>query len=500
MASTNQQVVASLLFFIMVFTGIAAAGTTGLIDLGTDNGQFTNQVLDNINGELQDIEDNQGSLVDKKTFNDEGFAQQSSLSSVDSDTSKYIDLLLESRTMFGEKGVATRNLEIDLVSNQGTSVLRDIKSTNGSASIPKRPNESTGELQLNTGTTSNSVATLDSANLGRYSPGQSAQMGIGFRELEEPENGQYWQLGYFDGEDGFTFGHNSTCLYVAQYSNGDIDKSVCRSNWNGENINDSLGRGWTPRDGAIYQIDYSWYGYGAIRFSLVETKNISEANTEQVQNTIPVHVFTPEGDTSINDPIQPLRVEVGNGDTNEDYEGRLGGRQYSVFGDQSKVSRITNDGVTQETISSSDYQCLIAFTKDTGNINEATDVKYLGLQSATTSSLTQFAVFYNANLTSQGTYDNLQNTPSTETSLLSNDNCQFDSSNGENIGYAQPNGTELWNQLVLSNTDRSESPGQTQINGLNAKLPDQRNIVLAARSVDGTSTDVSANVRFTERK
>lgn len=494
----------------------------------TDNSGATEKgilsSIDKATAGINSDTDQLSNILDKSSFNNEDFAQENTLSDneintgnidtntdqiepkldkIDQSTDNFEKALIESRTLFGEIGVASRNLEIDLVSDQGTSVLRDIKTTNGSATIPQQPAAS-GELQIKTGSTPGSQATLETANLGRYSPGQPAQVGIGIRQLEIPEGGEEWKAGYFDDTDGYYFGRNSTCLYVAQLSKGDVDKTVCRENWNGQDIENQLGREWNMSDGAILQIDYSWYGYGAVRFSVVDTKNLSidDASPRDVQNTVPVHTFTPEASTSITDPIQPVRVDVQNDGSGNSYELRVGGRQYSVFGDRSKVSRISNDGVETVTVDSTDYQCLIGFKKEGTKSAANTEVQFYGVQTVSSSALTEVAVLYNANLTSQGSYTQMDNTPDEESSLLSNKNCQLDSVSGDNVGFAEPNGTEIWNQYVSGSSSRGNrvSPGKTQVNGLNAKLPTERNVVVVARSVDGTSTDVTTNVRFTERK
>lgn len=491
-----------LLFIIAVATAGFSASEVGLIGSQQDRIALGDKNISSIQQDVDSIEDRQEALLDKGTFNSQLNAQQQTFESLDGNTDNIDSTLTESRTMFGGIATATRNLEIDLVSDQGTSVLRDVKDLNGSASVPQQPAPS-GEIIVQTGTTSQSHATLETATLGRYSPGQQAQMGIGIRQLEIPEGDQYWEAGYYDGDDGYVYGRNSTCLYVKSYSNGQEEKSVCRENWNGQDIDNQLGRSWNMSDGAILQIDYSWYGYGAVRFSIVDTNNqsIEDASPLNRQNTVPVHTFTPEGETSMTDPIQPIRVDVYNGNSNENVELRVGGRQFSVFGDMSKVNRISNDGVTQQTVDTTNYECLISFTKESTESAANTEAKFYGIQAITSGALTEVAVLYNAELAGTGTYTRLQNTPDEESSLLSNRNCELADVTGESVAYAQPNGTELWNQFVSgSGTGQSSSPGSSTVNGLNAKIPPERNVVVVARSVSGTSTDVTTNVKLLERK
>lgn len=449
--------------------------------------------LDSATSSLDDIGDNQKKLLTEK------FAQEPTLSQVQSSTDIIKERELESRSMFEERLTVSRNVLIDLVSTLGTSVIRDKVTTTGSASVPQDALP-TGEIQLNTGTTADSKATLETIQQGRYTPGQSAQIGLGVRTLEAPVNSEEWRAGYFDDDSGFYFGQNSTCLYVAKKSGGTVDQKVCRSNWNGQDVNDEINREWNITDGAILQIDYAWYGYGPIRFSIVDTKDLNNIDDiRTTQKTVPVHVFTNEGSTTISDPIQPLRAEVENGATGGDYELRVGGRQYSVLGDETTTTRETNDGSYGQSVAGSTFECVVAFQKGTGFSDENTEVLFKGLEATTTGANTEFTVLTNPNLTSEN-YSPMTNTPSTESALESDTSCTFASATGQEVQFDEPNGTEITSSLIAAGGKGNAAPGGISRSDLNLELISNRPVAIGARSTDGTTVTVSALGKFVEKR
>lgn len=410
------------------------------------------------------------------------------------------DATLEAYNMLGELSVADRELEIDLLSSQGISILRDIVNVTGSASIPVMANSTSGELMLRTGSTPNSTAILDSADMGRYNPGSVGQVGVGFRTLSRPVGTQEWKVGYFDGEDGFYMGENSSCLYVALISNG-VEERVCESDWNGRNVSEVIGRDWTPNDGQILQIDYSWYGYGAIRFSLVETGDVATSRPGEVQQVVPIHTFVPINHTSVSNPIQHIRVLTRNGADGGSYEIRVGGRQYSIYGSPSSVKRIINAGDTRQSVNSSSFECVASFKRDDDNFFKSRELQFYGLDVLSDSANAEFVLLYNPNLTGSGSYENPVNTDFNETALRVNRNCTFASVSGEDVLFNSEGGLEIWSEFVAaSQQGGKESPGGGDVGDVNIKLPGGRELALAARSLDGTTTVVDTNVRFLERR
>lgn len=256
-------------------------------------------------------------------------------------------------SLFGDLVSVQRTTLIDMASSFGTSTLRDEVYTIGSGSITQNPDPTTGEIVLNTGSTADSQIDLQTAEYGRYVPGYSAQQGIGIRIPNPPtDSGSEARWGYFDGDNGFYWGYDGGRqeMFVARKSNGTETQRIYRSNWNRNDIDDYVNRPWTVSEGSIFHIDFSWYGYGIIVFTIVtQTANDSLPSSPQ-QRSIPVHAIAVENTTSTSDPNNPIRVEAQNGTNAENYDVRVGGRQFSVFGKEPTENRTTANTRTGQSI------------------------------------------------------------------------------------------------------------------------------------------------------
>ena len=246
-------------------------------------------------------------------------------------------------SLFDDTATIERRSLVDSTSSFGTSVVRDEITSTGTGSVSEDPADS-GEIELSTGTDQGSTIVLSSASYGRYTPGFSAQVGIGIRFPEIPISGEIlW--GYYDDNNGYYFGYDGEKqeLFVARIDFGIELNRVYRSNWNGENIRDALGFDWDITDGSIFQIDFSWYGYGIIVFQLVQQSANSESPSDPKQKTITLHTLAINGEATTSDPNQPIRVEADNQNSSEDIRVRIGGRQFSVFGQEPEEDRTTSD-------------------------------------------------------------------------------------------------------------------------------------------------------------
>lgn len=247
-------------------------------------------------------------------------------------------------SLFGDLATIERTGLIDISSSFGTSTVTDEISTVGSGSITQDPDPATGEIVIDPGATADSSIELRTAEFGRYTPGYSAQQGCGIRMPNPPtdaESEARW--GYFDAEDGFYWGFDGGQqeLFIARRVDGTETERVYRSNWNRNNIDDVLDREIGVQDGNIFQIDFSWYGYGIIIFSIVSQTNDTLRPDDPTQKSTTVHAITVTDRTSITDPNQPITVEAENGTAGESYEVRVGGRQFSIFGNQPTGNRNT---------------------------------------------------------------------------------------------------------------------------------------------------------------
>ncbi len=236
-------------------------------------------------------------------------------------------------SLFGELVTIERTPIIELKSMYGLSALRDIVTLLGGATVINVD----GEFRIDTTSGGTSAAILDSAERGRYIPGQVAQMGIGVRADSTAIGSQTARWGYFDLNDGFGFGVDGTGVFIFDRSDGN-ETIVRQGSWNADNMDGNGPSGLTLAisRGYVYQVVFSWYGYGTVEYRIV---SYDEATREQ--KTVVVHRIRKEGQVSVEDPNLPVRASVENNGVVNPYILCVTGREYSTYGKFVPNRRIT---------------------------------------------------------------------------------------------------------------------------------------------------------------
>tara|TARA_R110000787_G_scaffold164317_1_gene277432 strand:- start:8 stop:1267 length:1260 start_codon:yes stop_codon:yes gene_type:complete len=278
---------------------------------------------------------------------------------------------LQNETQFGEVLTASRTPIIELNSAYGTSALRDRIELIGTGSKDDvNGTITTGEVYLSTGATAGSSACVISAATGRYIPGYSAEIGIGVRLPTVPTTDQAirWGGTTQTKSDGFHYKYTSAGMAVVRRRGGVEVESVAQADWNIDKLDGTGASGYTldVTKGHIYQIEYTWYGYGAIRFQIVGT------TAGNRQRPIPVHEITigTFSGTSVTDPSLRLFVDTDNGTEAKDIDVYFGGRQYSIIGDYIPKYRYTGDTRTSTAVTTT-LTPLISFRHKTNYLNRS---------------------------------------------------------------------------------------------------------------------------------
>lgn len=258
-------------------------------------------------------------------------------------------------SQFNELRVARKSPIVELTSVYGVSDLRDVVITTGGGTVT---NDAT---EYSVSTTANGVdsAILESALRGRYEPGFAGEAGIGVRIPTAPAGTQIARWGMFDDENGAFFGSTSTNIFVA-IRRGGVDTVINQSAWNVDPLDGTGPSGATLSlaKGDIYQVVFTWYGYGVIEFRVVLPDP-----TTLAQEVITVHRFSPSGETSIVDPNQPLRAEVDNNGTATSFDLFVGGRQYNIIGKYNPTIRDTSERRTITNVVDTTLTPMISFTR-----------------------------------------------------------------------------------------------------------------------------------------
>lgn len=227
-------------------------------------------------------------------------------------------------TPFSEQKFAQRQNIIELKTGYGLSYHRDRVATSGSGTVTG----TVGSAEFVLATTANGPdkAILESAEIARYVPGTTAEMGAGIRVPAALTGSQVARWGYFDADNGFGFGQDASGLFIFVRRNG-TDEVIRRNSWNGDDILVDTARG------NIFQISFAWYGFGRVEFNWVSDDS----------GLINLHTFRSENETSIEDPNQPIRVEIDNGGTATAQTLYVAGRQFSLYGEYNPNRRITSE-------------------------------------------------------------------------------------------------------------------------------------------------------------
>lgn len=238
-------------------------------------------------------------------------------------------------SQFDELIVSQKTPIVELTSVYGLSVLRDAVTTAGGGTVT---NDAT-EYNLTNTTNGTDSSILESVLRGRYEPGFAGEAGIGVRIPLLPTGNQIGRWGLFDGQNGAFFGVNSTNVFVV-IRRGGTDTTIPQSSWNVDRLDGTGPSGATLNlsKGNIFQIVFTWYGYGVIEFRVV----IPDPST-LAQEVITVHRFSPTGQTSFIDPNLPLRAQIDNNGTAAAYSLFVGGRQYSIIGKYDPTFRVTSE-------------------------------------------------------------------------------------------------------------------------------------------------------------
>lgn len=274
----------------------------------------------------------------------------------------YLKAALEGTTIFNESVVVKRTPIINLSSIFPLSAFRDV--TTGTV------NNLADSYQVTPG------STLESAQLGVYIPGFGANVGVGFRF--DPADGCETDWGYFDSQNGYMFRYTPANGYQLGIRKAGTTNFINRADWNVDKL-DGTGPSGVTLDlskGYIFEIDFSWYGYGPIIWKIIPKTFVGGIKPKASV----IHIESVQDGTSVENANLPISVNnfgtVGNV--------IVTGRQFSIIGDYLTERRSTGrtvqrnvDGAWEPVISFRRKAGESIYTLKTENftiINSSTDI------------------------------------------------------------------------------------------------------------------------------
>lgn len=373
-------------------------------------------------------------------------------------------------TPFDETLTAERTPVFTLSSIHPLSPLRNV--------VTGSPTEDAEEYRLAAGDK------IESADIGNYVPGYAAEAGIGVRVSVLPTGSQVMRWGLYDTEDGFFYELTTAGLFAVVRRNSE-DTRVAQSAWNLNNFDgaDPQGPGTSApvldvARGNIYQIRFTWYGYGQIQFQVVDT----QYGTAEAQTVITGHRVAPNGTTSIRNPNLPITAEVtGAGDGVM----HLAGRQYSILGHYVPQLR-THDTTRTLTGVTTAWTPVVAMRRKNTDDAKRIKVRVSGL-SAIVSADMQVGLVVNPTIT-------FGTAVVPDLGLATSSALEF---SVDPSAFTLGAGAVILTELIDSTGSGAGAGGSERFPGLSIDIPRMQPVVLVARALTSTAT-ITALLRAVE--
>jgi hypothetical protein len=377
---------------------------------------------------------------------------------------------------YGDTRVTSKTPVIELKSCFGVSGLRDIVTVSGTGSVANVPGDSEYELTVLGG---GDRAELRSAERGRYVSGFGAEVGIGIRfgGGEVLGAGQIAEWGLYDGNDGFLYRYvgGGVGLQLVIKRDG-VETVIAHGAFNQDKM-DGTGESGVVLNytkGNVYNIQFSWYGYGVIDFRVVSV------DSRNVQRYISLHRFVPSNSTSVKNPNLPLYACLKN-DPGVAANGAIfvAGRQYSILGHYIPQRRLNCAFRTEFSVNSNSvFLPVLSIRRKLGYLGNG--VKLSGADMISSSN--QIVQIRVGGTLTGGTFVNINDQAASETCIEMNVTAS-----------AISGGIVLWCGLVAS--DRA---ALQQIESLMYDLTEYSVLSVCARAVTVTNGSLSTVLRWTE--
>lgn len=377
--------------------------------------------------------------------------------------------------LFDELPVTNRTAVLSLKSVYGFTLLRDRENITGSGSIDDSFTTESGEYKLNTTASGDDITQLITAKRSLYQAGYSAETGIGIRVPVAPTGNQefIWGFGedpYEANSNGFYFGQDTTGIFIL-YRRAGTNIKIYQTAWNKDKLDGTGDSGATLdlTNGNIFNVNFSWYGYGNIIFSVYPNRNVALNQDYRVI----IHTLNVDNSTSITNPNLPITASVSNGGTASVGQLFVGGRQFSIIGNEELNNRVNSEYNTSTVaINDSTFVPLISMRRKSAYISASIKLSSYSLINSV-DCIVQLRL--NSTLTG-ASFGNLSDQIASETALES-----------DTSATALTNGIILWSSIAdSSNGNGRNSSSSLSFNDIaNFDIPQLDAVTLCVKSVSG---------------
>jgi len=377
------------------------------------------------------------------------------------------EFLEQNTSGFDEIRTAERTFNVELNGALPLTDFRDEQQTSGSGNIVD--NESEYRLHH---TTAGDFVRLASARRGSYQPGTQLQSGIGIRMDTSSISGDgvaYW--GYFDMDETNTENIKNGLLYGLDkdgFFTEVIKDSTSKHKTYQKNFNKNSGSDIDLTDGNIFQLQFSYYGYGLIKFQYVDSQTGSSDQT-----VIDLHTVRLAGETSVLNPNLKVGALAKSSSNTGDFSVHVGGRQVSTIGEQFNRTRITTDRVESKSIGNS-FEPIISFRKKQSFREVVSEI--FGFSCISDQDIV-LQIRVDADLTG-ASFGSLSEQPDDETAFEADTSA---------TAVDTSTGTKVYETLV-SGGERINSSALNNLRGVPVYVQDEGTITFAAKHISSSAT------------
>jgi hypothetical protein len=349
-----------------------------------------------------------------------------SITIIDSITSEDIKIINQRKDFFNNMEVTQKTNLFHLKSVFGFDYLNNNFTTIGNSTITNNIGDAEYKMSVNN---TGDLVSLSSKQYGKYVAGYSSDVGIAIRMISSLVNDQECLWGYFDDNNGYYFKKTSDNFYVCILNDG-VETIISSTNFNYDKL-DGTGKSRYNLDftkGNIYKIEFVWYGFGSIIFSVIGI-------VESFDTVIPIHIYTPSGSTSTKNSHLPITVKLDNNTNNTSCDIYVAGRQFSIIGNYKPIYRDNSAYITNITIGSTMLPLLSIKKK-----NLYTGIEIKTKQININSSDPLYIEFRTDSILTNSTFNNLL--PSFQSCVT------YDS-----LATSITGGTVIWSNILKSNNN-----------------------------------------------
>lgn len=248
------------------------------------------------------------------------------------------------QTAFGERGVYELESQFSYISAWGVTDLHDRVTTTNGGTVSLN----NGFLEVQSGTTNNATADLETVERVIYESGRQIEASIKIGVQDAPTNGATAEWGLGTDDNGAYFRLTDGTFSVV-YEDSGTEVETTRENFRADN---AACVDFDPtEDPGIYIVRFSWYGAAGASYWVYYPRDDEPTTLRECL----LHYEAPDNDGDVwNNPNLPIFASVDSGSNGDDVVLTVGGRRAGTQGKMTQNFRSTGDFRFSQAVAAAD--------------------------------------------------------------------------------------------------------------------------------------------------